>query len=174
MPQSRRRSPNYSDSEPVEIVFETELDVTKKLPAYVSLADRAVDDETARRLGVFLVKVTEGLPLSNAAAGSGLPAKFIKGLLKESAQFNQLYERAVAIFVEKTLTALKTDGKSWQRFAWILERRFPEEFGNGALLRISDEDQALLRKLGMTPQSAWRALMSALERKMVEQDGQDS
>lgn len=45
---------------------------------------------------------------------------------EEYSHFLRLYKKAMIIQKENLFTNLQTDAKSWQRYAWIIERKFDE------------------------------------------------
>lgn len=59
------------------------------------------------------------------------------------------------------ITKAGTNG-TWQADAWVLERKFPQEFAQRLVVQVTPEDAALLKKHGLTPGEAWQALMQQL------------
>lgn len=59
--------------------------------------------------------------------------------VREDPEFERVVENAVAKFKQKTLKKI-TDSNSWQAAAWILERRFKDEYGkvDMKLVRIEE------------------------------------
>lgn len=57
---------------------------------------------------------------------------------------------------------LAAQNGAWQADAWYLERKYPEEFGRKLTLQVAPEDAALLKRLGMTLEQAWKMLIQEL------------
>lgn len=67
----------------------------------------------------------------HAGAGSALQKKFIVAVDKAEGQIKLLYEQR-----------LMTVAKNWQRYAWWLERRHPNEYGQRYPAPVTDDDPA--------------------------------
>ena len=50
----------------------------------------------------------------------------------------------------------------WRADAWYLERRWPEEYAQTFIIKVTPDDAAILKRLGMTASEAWQQLMQEL------------
>lgn len=59
----------------------------------------------------------------------------------------------------------------WRADAWYLERRWPEEYAQQLIVKVSADDLALLKKMGFhTPAEAWQALMDNARKEYADAD----
>jgi hypothetical protein len=59
--------------------------------------------------------------------------------------------------------------KDWRADAWYLERRWPEEYAQQLIVKVSPDDLALLRQMGFkTPADAWAALMDNARKEYAD------
>jgi len=69
-------------------------------------------------------------------------------------EFLALYKKAILKQKKGLFTSLKKDEKAWQRYAWIIERKFDawnlrkvSEVKQNTIISVSKEDEALLEEL---------------------------
>lgn len=90
---------------------------------------------------VILNAVRAAVPMNKAAALAGVDVSTIFGWKKLGKkqksgiyfEFFTALKKAESEFIRKALNQIQTIArteKQWTALAWILERRFPEEFGN--------------------------------------------
>lgn len=86
--------------------------------------------------------------------------------LANRADFAEAVKKAEMVSKMSRLARITKAGKegTWQADAWVLERKYPDEFGQKLTLRIDPEDMKVLRKHGLTPAEAWAGLMQELAR----------
>lgn len=53
---------------------------------------------------------------------------------------------------------------TWQADAWMLERKYADEFAQRMVVRVEPNEAAILKKHGLTPAEAWAQLMQELAR----------
>lgn len=95
---------------------------------------RPFDESTARTV---LDGLAVGLPLQLAADGAKVSLDVVYRWAVENEQFACGIKKAQQDFARETLERLRTSpAGTWQREAWILERRFPQHFGQNARLEI--------------------------------------
>ena len=98
--------------------------------------------------------ITLGMPLKYAAESVGITEVTFYNWLKrgETESKGQFYEfaehvkackaKAVQLHL-KLITKAATEG-TWQASAWILERRYPEEFGRREKVELGGEQQLVI------------------------------
>lgn len=77
-------------------------------------------------------------------------------------EFRAEYELAEAESVIFRVESIQA-AESWQAAAWLLERQRPDEYGTSLVIKVSSEEQAFLRKHGLTPTDALNAMIAALK-----------
>ncbi len=95
-------------------------------------------------------------------------------------EFAEAVEKAHADFKQKNVTAIRAAGiradktghlsGSWQANAWLLERKYPEEFGQRMTLKLDPEQYEVLKRHGLTPRQAMEQLINALDEDKVDAD----
>jgi hypothetical protein len=89
---------------------------------------------------VILNAVRAAVPLNRAAALAGVHVSTVhawkaKGKVAKDGPYREFFDalkREEGVFITKALTeiqAIAKNAKQWTAWAWILERRWPEEFG---------------------------------------------
>lgn len=65
---------------------------------------------------------------------------------------------------------IKKHGETdWRADAWYLERRWPEEYAQQLIVKVSPDDLALLKQMGFaTASDAWAALMDNARKEMAD------
>jgi len=86
--------------------------------------------KTPKQRQRLLELLESGLPVSLAAAAAGIGRTTIYNWMQDS-KFADLVESAQARGVAPLLERIRTaaDNGQWQAAAWILERRWPADFG---------------------------------------------
>jgi hypothetical protein len=91
----------------------------------------------------LLKSLREGLPKTYACAGVGIDTATLKNWTEEFGDFRIRVEEAQKIYIEQNLLAIRVAGAhkgldkegnltvagDWRANAWLMERRFPKEFG---------------------------------------------
>lgn len=81
--------------------------------------------------------------------------------LNEKPEFVDLVQKAETYAKLSRVERIEKAGKkgTWQADAWMLERKYANEFAQRLVVQITPEDAALLKQLGLSPSEAWAALM---------------
>lgn len=121
--------------------------------------------------------VKEGLSIKDSALLAGINPDTVYEWQKRHPEFSGKMQKASAEFKRANLAAIraasyraKKDDKSgetkwsgqWPANAWLLERKHPEEFGQGLLIRVQVEQAALLQKQKLSAAMVWDAAMTLL------------
>lgn len=118
--------------------------------------------------------IKEGSTQDDAARIAGIAVSTFYAYMKQS-EFSEAVEKAHAEFKKTQVKAIKAagyktnKGGQWQANAWLLERKYPDEFGQRLTLKVSPEDYDLLRKMGFNgPADAWQRLMDNARREWAD------
>lgn len=129
------------------------------------------------RKGLYSPEIVDKLIEVIAAGGSDKDAYLVVGIahetfynwLEKHDDFREKVTRARAAnkvaHIQNIKTASATD---WRASGWWLERRWPEEFAQQLIVKVSAEDAKLLKQHGLTPAEAWLALMQSLAEQEVK------
>lgn len=81
--------------------------------------------------------------------------------MNDRPEFNELVQKAETYAKLSRVERIEKAGKkgTWQADAWMLERKYANEFAQRLVVQITPEDAALLKQLGLSPSEAWAALM---------------
>lgn len=123
------------------------------------------------RKGLYSPAIVDKLIEVISAGGSDKDAYTLVGInhdtfygwLSKHAEFAEKVTRARAenkvSHIQNIKTASKTD---WRASGWWLERRWPEEFAQQLIVKVTPEDAKILKANGITPAEAWQMLMQSL------------
>jgi transposase len=119
--------------------------------------------------------IREGSTQDDAARLAGISRKtFYEWMNQESKRdFRDMVEKAHADFKKTQIKSIRAAGfkvmpdgtlhGSWQANAWLLERKYPEDFGQRLTIKLSPEQFAVLQRHGLTPMKAIEQLVNALD-----------
>ena len=80
-------------------------------------------------IATILRAVEVGLPVERAAHAAGVDAATVRSHRKRHSEFATALEKAEATSALRLVTRIQTASeKQWQAAAWILERRWPNEW----------------------------------------------
>ena len=71
--------------------------------------------------------IAKGVPFNAAASGSGIHVSTIHRWRKERQDFAEMIDQAIGVSEARLITEISTN-EDWRAKAWILERRFPENW----------------------------------------------
>lgn len=124
--------------------------------------------------------IREGSTQHDAAVMAGVSTATFHEWYNGKPEFMEAIEKAHADFKQKNVTAIRAAGirvdksgalaGSWQANAWLLERKYPEEFGQRMTLKLDPEQYEVLKRHGLTPRQAMEQLINALDEDKVEAD----
>lgn len=116
--------------------------------------------------------IREGLTIRASCAMAGVSYNTFYRWLENKSEFSDAIEKAQSEFKRANIAAIRAAGVrkdksgalagSWQANAWLMERSFPEEYGMKVTVRCTEEQAAILKKVGMTPNEAWQRLMDEI------------
>lgn len=91
--------------------------------------------------------IRDGLAQGRAATLAGLSPSTISEAKKSDPVFFEALKDAECGFEHRCLLGLLLSEKGWQRFAWLLERKFPKVWGKHHLDETNEAVAALLSQL---------------------------
>ena len=139
---------------PTKYTPETVDEITK------AIHEGATQDDAARLAGVcpaiFYRWLTQPTKID-----------FLEKVQKAHAEFKQQQIKAIraaGIRAKKNASGevVGTEGQ-WQANAWLLERKYPDEFGQKMTMRLQPDWITKLAKVGLTPGEAMEQLIQEIE-----------
>jgi hypothetical protein len=118
--------------------------------------------------------IKEGNTQEDSARMAGIHVSTFYDYMKHS-EFSEAVEKAHAEFKKANVLAIRAAGirakngevhGSWQANAWLLERKYPEEFGQRLTIRVTPEQAAILKKVGKSAGDAFEEFMQNLEAEL--------
>lgn len=116
--------------------------------------------------------IREGNTQQDSAALAGIGVSTFHEWMAKYPEFAEGVEKAHADFKRANVAAIRAAGVrpqkdgtlkgQWQANAWLLERKYPDEYGQRVTIKISPADEELLKKYKLTPDKAWRMFMEDL------------
>jgi transposase len=118
---------------------------------------------TAKNREAILDALSKGYTRLASAGAGGMTYQTFREWEKDDAEFSDAVEKAEGIAVRRFLGEIAQD-KSWQAKAWILERRWPKEFGRRESVEMSGPDGGPIdhRDVSSLPDHEKRALVEAI------------
>ena len=108
---------------------------------------------TPEAVKIITDAIKEGLSFRDSCAMAGISEDTFADWRKDKADFSEAVEKAVAEFKKQNLIAIRAAGLkklkdgslsgSWQANAWLLERRFPQEFGRTVQEQVGKDGGAI-------------------------------
>jgi hypothetical protein len=105
-----------------------------------------------------------------------VPMTFYRWL--DDVNFVTAIEKAHAEFKKSNILAIRAAGirkdksgaptGSWQANAWLMERTYPDEYGQRVTIRLTDEQSALLKENGLTAAEAFNLMIEELRAAKVK------
>lgn len=83
--------------------------------------------------------IASGATNEDACRLVGIAESSFYGWIKRYPEFSQSIKRATVQFKRTHLSKIASD-ESWQASAWLLERRFPDEYGRRAPVEVTGKD----------------------------------
>ena len=125
---------------------------------------------TPERVKVIIEAIQLGGSDVDACEHGGIKQQTFYRWLNEKSEFREQVTRTRIVGKLLRIGRIKQHGeKDWRADAWYLERRWPEEYANSFIIKLSDEDRALLKQLGFpTPAAAWQALMDNARKEYAD------
>lgn len=98
---------------------------------------------TQKTVNIVLRAISKGLSQKDAAALAGISEDTLSRWKKEKVDFADKIRQKEITFKQKNIDVIRKTGedKSWQAAAWLLERKYPEEFSLKQELRVTTESQ---------------------------------
>jgi transposase len=88
----------------------------------------------------ILTAVRSGTPRIHAGRFAGIADRTMSLWLATKPEFKDAVERAESEFIAETVARIATHGRdNWQALAWILERRWPADFGRQDRIKLEME-----------------------------------
>lgn len=88
----------------------------------------------------IILAIRSGTPRLHAAKFGGIGHETWARWLHDHPEFREAVEKAEAEFIAETVGRIAIHGRdNWQALAWILERRWPAEFGRQDRVRLEME-----------------------------------
>jgi hypothetical protein len=105
-----------------------------------------------------------GMTRRDACVHGGIDDSTFCEWMNEKPEFAELVQKAETHAKLSRVERITKAGQrgTWQADAWMLERKYPQEFAQRLVVQVTPEDAALLKKHGLTPGEAWQALMQQL------------
>ena len=125
----------------------------------------------AGRKSKYTPDVVQEILNAISIGGSDKDAYTAAGISKETfyqwmqkPEFSDQILRARARSKVLRIGRIKKHGENdWRADAWYLERRYPEEYAQSFIIKVTTEQAALLKARGMTASEAWELLMQELD-----------
>ena len=96
---------------------------------------RAFEPETADKIVTAIV--SDGIPWRVAAGLHGVHEQIVSRWIMENSGFACALKKAQASHVRGMLSDLRDAGAGqWQKHAWLLERQYPDQFGQNQRLQV--------------------------------------
>ena len=115
---------------------------------------RGVTKRTPELFAAIFANLEIGMPRGDAAQCAGVTRRTVNRWAEADPAFADELDFAESRAKRSALAIVRRGGQGWQAHAWLLERRWPNEFGQKSRLDISMEtaDYAKERaaKLGLT------------------------
>lgn len=120
--------------------------------------------------------IMDGLSIKDACLLAGIGQSTYYQNLRKNSEFAQLIARTEAEFKRTRLQRIKAAGVrvvkgrngepvvegDYRADIWLMEKRFPDEYGPKLIIKLTPEDAAILKKNGLTAADAWALLMNEL------------
>lgn len=106
--------------------------------------------------------ISLGLSIKDACIRADVSVQTYARWSEQYVDFVDALQKAEGACKLRKLARIEQAGQkgTWQADAWVLERKFPEEFAAQVKLKVSPEDYELLRKMGFkSPTEAFQALL---------------
>lgn len=88
----------------------------------------------------ILMAVRSGTPRIHAGRFAGIADRTMSLWLATKPEFKDAVEKAESEFIAETVARIATHGRdNWQALAWILERRYPADFGRQDRIKLEME-----------------------------------
>lgn len=99
----------------------------------------------------------------DACVFAGISEDTLANWRKTKPDFSESIDRARMDGKLQRIGRIKKHGENdWRADAWYLERRWPEEYAQTYIIKVTTEDAATLKKAGLTASEAWQQLMQEL------------
>lgn len=121
--------------------------------------------------------IREGSTQDDAARLAGIARTTFYEWMNAKPEFADAVQKAHADFKRAQVKAIRAAGirakkdahgevigteGSWQANAWLLERKYPEDFGQRMTYKLDPDQLAILARHGLTPKEAMAQLINAL------------
>lgn len=133
---------------------------------------------TPERSEAVLRAIRQGMSLRQAAAATGISHTTITRWAARSVRFRDALMQAEAQFIQVCIAGILKQGLkgmpgSWQALAWLLERRYPDQYGRNARLDVKLELRKAAQQIaGDDPSLDEDALLALAEEIYRTQMGQ--
>ena len=94
------------------------------------------------RVEIVLESLRNGAPRKYAAEAAGVSASALADWMERVEGLRAKVEQAEGAFVDASIRGIQKaaiDPRNWQAHAWLLERRFPTEFGRQDRMKLEME-----------------------------------
>jgi hypothetical protein len=122
---------------------------------------------TPERIKIIIDAIKIGGTEGDACARAGIDQDTLARWKSDKSDFAELLTRAR---VDGKLARIGRIAKAgttgdWRADAWYLERRWPEEYAQHLIIKITPEEAALLKQSGLSASDAWQMLMAGIAAK---------
>lgn len=105
-----------------------------------------------------------GLTRADACVHGGISDETFARWLRQHVEFMENVKKAELQAKMSRVARITQAGKNgtWQADAWVLERKYPDEFGQKLVIRVLPEQADILKKHGLSPHEAWLQFIQEL------------
>jgi transposase-like protein len=99
----------------------------------------------------------------DACARAGIHQDTFYSWMKQHSDFSEQVTRARWDSKIERIARIRKHGENdWRADAWYLERRWPEEFAQQLIVKVTSEQASILKKHGLTASEAFEKLIQSL------------
>jgi len=130
-------------------------------------------------VNAIVQSIREGLSQDDAAYLAGITPSTLYEWLRDKPDFQQEVRKAHAIFKRDQITLIRAKGVRVSKTKkdengnpavygsdipnrWIMERKYPSEYGQGVLIRVTSEEAAILKHQQLTANEAWEIITTQI------------
>lgn len=115
---------------------------------------------TPETLKTILETVRVGGSDLDACNRAGIQQSTFYRWMQENKEFSEQVTRArVDGKIQRIARISKAGATDWRADAWYLERRWPEEYAQHFIIKVTPEQAAILKEYGKTPAEAFEELI---------------
>jgi hypothetical protein len=114
--------------------------------------------------------ISLGLSIKDACLRADVSVQTYARWSAQYVDFVDAIQKAESTCKLRKLARIEQAGQkgTWQADAWVLERKFPEEFAQRMTIRVTAEQAALLKQLGTTASEMFDAMLQEAAKVAAE------